>query len=279
MPELPEVETTAAELRERLVGRIVKDVSIVWDRSIGYPEAGEFAARLPGRAITAVGRRAKYVVIALESAERLVVHMRMTGQLLVDEPGVPPPRFERAALVLDNGCTVRFADQRKFGRLYLVTAEEFAAGLPFPLLGPEPLEDSFTLQSFTTIMRRRRGVLKPLLLDQSVVAGLGNIYVDEALHHARLHPQRRAESLTPDEIARLHGAIRLVLARGVASKGTTFSTYRTTWGLEGLNQHNLQVFRRTGEPCYPCGTPISRIVLGGRGTHFCSSCQGQPREG
>ena len=144
---------------------------------------------------------------------------------------------------------------------------------PFPPLGPEPLDEAFTLPVFASLLSRRKGVLKPLLLDQSFVAGLGNIYADEALFHARLHPQRLAQSLSTGEVARLHEAIVLILQHAVASRGTTFSTYRTTWGLQGLNQFNLQTFRRTDEPCYICGTPIRRITLGGRGTHFCPNCQ------
>ena len=273
MPELPEVETTAAELRERLVGRVVEHVEIEWPRSIGHPDSQEFSARMRGRPITGVGRRAKYIQIHLDQAEQLIVHLRMTGHLLLDDAGTPRPRFERVTFALDGGRELRFADQRKFGRLVLVTAEEVAKGFPFPPLGPEPLDDAFTPEAFAALVQRRRGVLKPLLLDQSFVAGLGNIYADEALFHAGLHPQRRAESLQPAEVRRLHQAIQGVLGRAVASKGTSFSTYRTTWGVAGLNQHNLQVFRRTDEPCYQCGTAIRRIVLGGRGTHFCPSCQ------
>jgi formamidopyrimidine-DNA glycosylase len=270
---MPEVETTAAELRERLVGRVIERVEVTWDRSIGYPAAAEFVARMRGRAVRGVSRRAKYIVVELDGDERLVVHMRMTGQLLLEAATEPPQRFARVIFFLDDGRELRFADQRKFGRLYLVTADEFAAGEPFPPLGPEPLDDTFTPQVFEQLVAARKGVVKPLLLDQSFVAGLGNIYADEALYHAGLHPQRAVGSLSPEEVARLYEAIRLVLARAVAGRGTSFSTYRTTWGLEGLNQHNLGVFRRTDEPCYTCGTPIRRITLGGRGTHFCPHCQ------
>ncbi len=276
MPELPEVETTVAELRERLVGRIIERVTVSWERSVGHPSLDEFIPRLSGLAVRAATRRAKYIILELDGGQRLVVHLRMTGHLLLDDATTEQPRFVRAVFTLDDGRELRFADQRKFGRLYLVTPDEFAAGLPFPPLGPEPLDDAFTHAAFVAVLGARRGVLKPLLLDQSFVAGLGNIYADEALHHAGLHPQRLAQSLSAAEVANLHRAIRLVLARGVASKGTTFSTYRTTWGLEGLNQHNLQVFRRSDEPCYTCGTPVRRVKLAGRSTHYCPTCQSEP---
>lgn len=273
MPELPEVQTVASEMHVRLAKRTIIDVTILWPRTIGSPSEEEFKAGLQGVAITHVDRRAKYILIHLDGGAMLVVHLRMTGRISVDPATSPRDPHTRLVLHLQDGEEIRFADTRKFGRWSLVAAGE-AMPLPsFAALGPEPLSEEFTPAVFAERVKARRGGLKAALLDQRLVAGLGNIYVDEALFRAHIHPQRTLQSLDDSEILGLHGAIVAVLAQAVGRGGTTFSDYRTTWGREGGYGEELRVFRRTSQPCPTCGTPIERIVVAGRGTHFCPHCQ------
>jgi len=273
MPELPEVQTVTAELDARLPGRVIAGVEALWERTIGHPAPAEFAAALPGHRIESVGRRAKYVMIALSGSDLLVAHLRMTGRITIEPAATPRDPYTRLVLRLDGDDELRFADTRKFGRFYYVPAGESMPLPSFAELGPEPLAEDFTPALLATRIAARKGAIKAALLDQRLVAGLGNIYVDEALFRARIHPRRTLQSLTPDEIERLHEAIVHVLRRAIGSGGTSFSDYRTTWGQLGSYQEELSVFRKTGAPCPRCGAPIERAVVAGRGTHYCPHCQ------
>jgi formamidopyrimidine-DNA glycosylase len=197
----------------------------------------------------------------------------MTGSLQLCPPDAPLERHVRLILHVDDGRQLRFDDQRKFGKIYLMAADGTEANLPWARLGPEPLNDSFTPTSLQDALRGRTARIKPLLLDQSTVAGLGNIYVDEALHLARVHPERRAPTLTRAEVTRLHGAIRSVLLAAVEGRGTTFSSYRDVEGRSGRFQDALRVFHRAGRACPRCGATVRRLVVGGRGTYICPRCQ------
>lgn len=273
MPELPEVETVARGLREPLVGRTITAAWVDWPRSVACPPVGDLAPSIAGRRIVAVGRRGKYVVIGLDLG-CLLIHLKMSGRLHVVPAAEPLDKHVHVLFDLDDGRQLRFRDVRKFGRVYLVDdPEQITAGL-----GPEPLDDAFTLAEFRRLLARRRGRLKSLLLNQQFLAGLGNIYADEALFVARLHPLRPADSLTPAEQARLYEGIRAVLGRAVASRGTTLSDggYTDALGRAGGYQDRIAVYGRTGEPCLRCQAPIERIVLGGRSTHFCPHCQARP---
>lgn len=273
MPELPEVETYARDLATALPGRRLAGVRLGWPRQAPRNTAVELTARLSGQAIVAVGRRGKYLCLELDRGW-LIIHLKMSGRLEIAPADRPPNPHAHTVFALDGGDELRFHDPRKFGRVYVVADPADVTGA----LGPEPLDDAFTAAAFAARLAGRRGRLKPLLLDQSFVAGLGNIYTDEALFAARLHPLRRADTLAPTEIARLHAAIRDVLARGVALRGTSFSTggYRDLTGNLGEMQGTLAVFRRTAQPCPACGTPIVRLVVGGRSTHVCPACQPAP---
>jgi formamidopyrimidine-DNA glycosylase len=262
VPELPEVETYARALRH-LRGRTFLDAHATWERSVPTG-ADHLGPRLRGQTILDVGRRAKYIVFTL-THDSLLVHLKMTGSLDVFPANSPLDIHDRVVFDLDGGEQLRFHDPRKFGRVYLVANASEVTGP----LGPEPLDESFTLDLLVERLARRKGRLKPLLLNQTFVAGLGNIYTDEALHQAGLHPLRTANTLTPDELGRLYSAIRDVLAQGVANRGTNLDWAYT----QGENQHALRVFHRHGQPCERCGTLIERIVLGQRGTHFCPQCQ------
>lgn len=272
MPELPEVETVRRSLREALVGRRIAEVTrVAWPRTIAEPAPAIFCELLRDRAILDVDRRAKYLVIRLDRDEALVVHLRMTGRLTVVAPDEQPDNHTHVALRLDNNQQLFFRDTRKFGRIWLLDP----AGLDvlYRKLGPEPLDDALTAEEFRTLLRRRKGRLKPLLLDQKLIAGLGNIYVDEALWLARLHPLQTVTQLTDAQIDTLYAAIRDVLTRSIERRGTTFADYRDAWGVRGANQHFLNVYDRKGQPCSRCGTPIERILVAQRGTHVCPTCQ------
>jgi formamidopyrimidine-DNA glycosylase len=270
MPELPEVETVVRGLRSPLNGRTITDVMVYWQRTIAHPSPEEFARLVVGRRVTAVDRRGKYVVIELDRGF-LLIHLKMSGRLRLEPAAEPADKHVHVLFALDDGRHLRFHDVRKFGRMYAVDdpAEVTAQ------LGPEPLGDDFSLDLFRQLLLRRKGRLKSLLLNQHFVAGLGNIYADEALFAARLNPLRKADSLAPDEQARLYTAIRAVLERAVAGRGTTLNDggYVDARGEAGAYQEQIAVYGRAGEPCPRCAALIQRIVIGGRSTHFCPRCQ------
>jgi formamidopyrimidine-DNA glycosylase len=289
MPELPEVETVARDLQRWVAGARIRSARVEWERTIRHPLPAErFVAEVAGATIARVGRRAKTVLIHLADGRVMTVALRMTGALIVAPPGTPPDRHARVVFELADGRELRYRDVRKFGRIGLweggglraggsrrvaESRPAYRVGDVFAHHGPEPLSASFTVERFTERLGHRSGRLKSLLLDQSFIAGVGNIYADEALFRARLHPLRRADSLTPDEVRRLHRAVRGVLRAGVNNRGASFSDYVGADGQPGANAERLRVYRRTGEPCYRCGRPISRIVVGQRSTHFCPRCQ------
>ena len=284
MPELPEVETVARDLRGLVVGATILGAAGDWPRAIAsHPTVERFADDLAGRRIEAVGRRAKLVVVELSGHAALTIHLKMTGQLFVVPAGAPGDRHVHLTLALDDGRELRFRDIRKFGRVGLWPRDPLSgavlgaeAGLElFAGHGPEPLDDAFTLRAFRERLRGRRGRLKPLLLDQAFIAGIGNIYADEALWRARLHPLRRADSLHPPDEARLHREFRAVLAEAIERRGSSIDDYTAPEG-DGAMQERLDVYQRTGEPCPRCGRPIRRIVVGQRATHFCAWCQRLP---
>jgi len=271
VPELPDVETLARLLRRRVVGRRIRSARILTPGTVRSPSPLLFARRLRGRRVTAVHRRGKYLLISLEGGLVLAVHLRMTGDLEIVPARIPLDRHVRVRFLLDGrggrGEELRFTDQRRFGHMDLLSAaagEDFAA---LARMGAEPLERAFTLEVFRALLRRRRGALKPLLLRQDVVAGIGNLYADEILYQARLHPGRRVESLRPAEVRRLHEAIRGVLRRATAG----LSRYGRPVG-------DLLDAREVGGVCPRCGRPLQVSRLGGRATYFCPFCQRPGRD-
>jgi formamidopyrimidine-DNA glycosylase len=270
MPELPEVETVARGLAAVLPGRTFIGVKVGWPRTVAFPSPEDLKRQIAGRRVVSVGRRGKYVVLTLDEGY-LLVHLKMSGRLMVVPSDAPPDPYAHTLFALDNGQQLRFRDVRKFGRVYLVDDPLQITGS----LGPEPLAKDFTLDDFRHLLERRTGRLKSLLLNQEFLAGLGNIYADEALFVARLHPLRRANTLSVDDQARLYNAIRDVLDRAIAGRGTTLddSGYVDANGQAGEYQSKIAVYGRTGEPCLVCQTAISRLVVGGRSTHFCPTCQ------
>jgi formamidopyrimidine-DNA glycosylase len=276
MPELPEVETVVNSLREPLKDRTIQTV---WTDSPGMfklQSAESFAERIIGQRVQKLRRRAKYIVIELDH-DLLVVHLKMTGRLYVvpAETDDTTDRWVHVKLGLDNGNELRFSDARRFGRMYL-TPDFDAISKGAAALGPEPLEDAFTLEVFKERLEGRSKIIKALLLDQSFIAGVGNIYADEALIRAGIHPMRRAETLTDDEIRRLYETVRAALSDGISHEGASVNWYRKPDGERGEAQHYLYAYGREGEPCRTCGTPIQKTRVAQRGTHFCPDCQPAP---
>lgn len=275
MPELPEVEHVARSLAAQVVGRRIERVTkLDWERMVETPSVAEFLALIEGRTVEAVARRAKWVVARLDSGWTLALHLRMSGFLTVHGPEAQPDTHTHLVLLLDDGRQVFFHDTRKFGRARLLDADGLAA--LEQAHGVEPLTDAFTPELLAALLRGRRARLKPLLLDQRVLAGVGNIYADEALWYAQLHPLRQSDSLDDDEVARLHAAVRLVLLEGIANGGSTLRDYRNSYGQPGSNQERFSAYDREGQPCPRCGTRIVRTVVAQRGTHLCPQCQTLP---
>lgn len=276
MPELPEVETVRRTLATALRGRRILALGALnWPRTLETPTPEQLRERLVDRAIGDVDRRAKYLLIRLDNDETLVVHLRMTGRLLVVPASTPLDTHTRLVITLDNATELRFVDARKFGRVGLLGRDQLAQ--LDARLGPEPLAEEFSIAQLAGLLSGRRARIKPLLLDQQVLAGLGNIYVDEALWRARIHPLRSADTLTGEEIALLHRSIVDVLSEAVERRGTTLLDYRDAWGEKGENQNFLNAYDRTGQPCVRCGSPIEKMIVGQRGTHFCPTCQERHR--
>ncbi len=270
MPELPEVETIARNLRRgtdgasSLIGQTILSARLLWPRTLAEPDMETFQALLPGQSVRDIGRRAKFLTINL-SESILVFHLRMSGDLRMEPSELPLEKHDRMVLDFTSGWRLSFNDTRKFGRVWLVnnTLAIFAA------LGPEPDDPALTAAKFHEMLRGRKRAIKPLLLDQHFLAGLGNIYTDEALFRASIHPLQSSETLDEQDAARLLEAIRFTLARGIESNGASID-----WVYRGGDfQNHFQVYQQTGKPCPRCGQPINKILVGQRGTHFCPNCQ------
>jgi formamidopyrimidine-DNA glycosylase len=273
VPELPEVETVRSRLEPVLVGRRFARVEIHDSRLVRPYEPTEVAAELEGERVTAVERRGKYLAVRFESGRALLVHLRMTGSFrFAAGDGLPGDPHRRAVVVLDDGSDVAYRDVRRFGTWLLLEPGELEPYLA-ARLGDEPLDALFTAARLGGRLAGRRAPLKAVLLDQRTLAGMGNIYVDEALWRARLHPLRPAESLERDELRRLHRGIRAALEHGIARQGSTLRDYRLPDGAAGAMQDEFRVYGRAGEPCDRCGTPIAKTRVAGRGTSFCPRCQ------
>jgi formamidopyrimidine-DNA glycosylase len=269
MPELPEVETVVRGLRGDLVGRTLQSLWYDWDNTI-RPNPEEMAARIQGQTIRSLHRRAKYIVMTLDDGV-LMIHLKMTGRLYVAAPEIvnEADRWVHVKFGLEDGRELRFSDSRKFGRVYVADTVEDVTGA----LGPEPLEDDFTAEILGTRLQKHKRAIKGVLLDQTVLAGVGNIYADEALHRAQIHPLRMTNSLSGDEITRLHSTIRGALNDGLSREGASISWYRKPDCTPGQAQTAFTVYDREGQPCQTCGHPIEKIRVVQRGTHFCPHCQ------
>jgi formamidopyrimidine-DNA glycosylase len=271
MPELPEVETIRRDLLPLVQGRMITDAWVSPDapRLVQLMDPREFERLLPGHRIEDVTRRGKYLVFRLDRGMLWAVHLRMTGRLRHSAADAPEVPYLRARFGLDDGDRLSFNDLRKFGMMWLV--DDWS--LVDPGLGPEPLDGAFRPAAFHRVLKRRTAPVKAVLLDQSVIAGIGNIYADEALFAAGIDPRKSAGRVSRPAAVRLHAAIIRVLNDALEGRGSSFSDYVDGRGNEGTYHMKVKVFRRTGEPCYTCGTPVRRVKLGGRSTHFCPKCQ------
>jgi formamidopyrimidine-DNA glycosylase len=276
MPELPEVETIRRQLAPKVAGRRIVAVEIGLPRLIKYPDAESFRRLLEGQTILQLERRGKYLLFRLEGGRLLIVHLRMTGRLFYQAADELQDKFTHVVFKLDNGFELRYADSRTLGTLDLVTESELPQIKGLHAMGPEPLTAAFDLAYFSELLSKRKGKVKALLLDQRWIGGLGNIYVDESLALAGIHPERQANSLNKDEVNRLYQAVNTVIKEGIEHGGTTFRDYVDGEGKIGHHQQHLRVYGRRKQPCTVCGTAIERLEVAGRGSYFCPNCQ-RPR--
>jgi formamidopyrimidine-DNA glycosylase len=264
MPELPEVETISRKLKPDLAGRTILSADLRWPRTLAFPSPRKFKARIRGQKILDVGRRAKFLILRLSDLH-LLIHLRMSGDLSIRDSTIRPETHDRLVIKLSGNKSLVFNDTRKFGRVWLTADPEEVLGK----LGPEPLGADFTVEWLHAALLRKHRQLKPLLLDQTFLAGLGNIYTDEALHMARLHPLTVSNSVTAEQAQSLHEAIHSVLNEGIRRNGASFDwVYRG-----GEFQNYFRVYDRKDQECPVCGTKIHRILVGQRSTHFCPGCQ------
>ncbi len=273
MPELPEVETIVADLRPHLVGRTIVSCELRFPSIVRHPEPELFVDSIVGVRVEALRRRGKYILAGLEGGPLLVIHLGMSGQLRLVDPETPVAGHTHVIFDLDDGRQLRYRDPRRFGRVLLGTEASLIASRTMPRLGPEPLDADFGADDLYVRLHRRRAPLKAVLLDQSTIAGVGNIYADESLHRARLRPDRAAGSLSRMSVRRLHEALRQALEIAILNRGSSVDSYRDAWGDFGSQQEQLLVYGRAGEPCFTCGRPLALVRIAGRSTVFCRRCQ------
>jgi len=267
LPELPEVETIKNELSPYLTGRKFADVTVNDAKPVKRPSVEEFRRKLIGQSINHLERRGKYLIFRLSSREALIIHLKMTGALLLNPR--QPDGYARVIFHLDDGSQLVFTDRRRLGALWLLENEQAVTGK----LGPEPLDPGFTVETLAERVCKRQAPIKAVLLDQGFIAGIGNMYADEALFAAKIHPLQKANSLSTQEIRNLYKAIVEVLRLAISSKGASVDTYKRPDGGLGTAHNNFRAAHRGGRPCPVCGTPIQRLALRNRGSYFCPKCQ------
>ncbi|MBT2638518.1 DNA-formamidopyrimidine glycosylase [Bacillus sp. ISL-39] len=273
MPELPEVETVRRTLEVLTIGKEIKEVSVFWPKMIKTPdEVEQFNDALKGQTIKEVGRRGKFLILYTEYFA-LVSHLRMEGKYGVFNAEEPVEKHTHVIFHFTDGTQLRYKDVRKFGTMHLYEKGKEFETQPLADLGPEPFSEDFTVEWLSEKLKKTNRKIKPALLDQKILVGLGNIYVDEALFRAKIHPERIANSLSPEEEAVLYREIVSTLSEAVEKGGSTIRSYVNSQGQIGMFQLQLYAYGRRGEPCKVCGTPLEKTVVGGRGTHYCPSCQ------
>jgi formamidopyrimidine-DNA glycosylase len=279
VPELPEVETVCRGLQRLVVGDTISDAKVLRSDSIAYPAPEQFVRSVRNHKIEKVWRRGKYILIDLDGGAGLAVHLRMSGRLMVVERKAPPERFLRVRMGLGSGRDLRFEDMRVFGRIwYVPKGKKFEDIIPtLQELGIEPLQD-LDGKHLSRVLEGKKQAIKTALMDQRVIAGVGNIYADEALFRANIHPLRAAGSLQMKELNKLAEVVREVLENAIRARGTTLRDYRDSEGVNGNYQHSSLVYGRFGQPCKVCGREIERTKIGGRSSHFCTNCQPMPRQ-
>ena len=273
MPELPEVETIRKTLEHLTIGKQIEDVTVFWPKIIKKPvEHEQFIDALKGQTIEAVGRRGKFLIFYMTDLA-LVSHLRMEGKYGLFPTDEEMDKHTHVLFTFTDGTQLRYKDVRKFGTMHLFLKGEELSSLPLSQLGPEPLSDDFTTEYMMQSLSKTSRNIKAVLLDQTLVVGVGNIYVDESLFRAKIHPQRIASSLTGKEIERIVTEVKATLAEAIEQGGSTIRTYINSQGQIGMFQQQLLVYGRNGEPCKECGSKIEKLKVAGRGTHICPSCQ------
>ncbi len=266
MPELPEVETIKRDLENMIVGKKIKDIEVKRAKTIKEPSVENFVKRMQNQEIKGISRRGKVLILKF-SNQYLIIHLRMTGQIIYGDK----QQNSKVAFRLSDGKYLSFLDQRVMGEIRLINNWQ---ELPFiHKMGPEPLEKEFSLEKFQEILKKKKTRIKPLLMDQTFIAGIGNLYAVEILFRAKVNPLRPAESLNPAEVREIYLAIKEILQEGIKYRGSSVNTYRDTRGEKGNFAQRLQVYNRAGQACFKCGALIKKIDLGGRGTYFCPKCQ------
>jgi len=269
MPELPEVETIRRDLETRVVGHSFSSVQLLWSRAVRQPNPEEFTHRLTGQKIESLERRGKYLIFHLSSGAALILHLRMSGWLHYTSSSSPLEIYCRNVFFMDDGSQIQFCDRRKLGAIWLVANPEEVVGK----LGPDPLAPNFTPKLLKQRLQKRSAPIKAVLCNQEVLSGVGNMYADEALFRAKIHPLKKAGDLSFKEITRLHQSIRQVLQTALSQRGASIADYKDTEGQPGTAQLAFAVAHQRGKNCPVCGTPIQRIAVRNRGTYFCPSCQ------
>jgi formamidopyrimidine-DNA glycosylase len=267
LPELPEVETIKNELSPHVIGRRFTNVIVCDAKPVKRPSVDEFRREVIGQNISRLERRGKYLIFRLSSDNVLIIHLKMTGTLLLNPEQTD--RYARVVFNLDDGSQLVFTDRRRLGALWLLENEQAVIGK----LGPEPLDPEFTVETLAERLHKRQAPIKAVLLDQAFIAGIGNMYADEALFAAKIHPLRKANSLTTQEIRNLHKVIVDVLRSAIDSKGASVDTYKRPDGRLGTAHDNFRVAHSGGKPCSVCSTPIQRLAVRNRGSYFCPKCQ------
>ncbi len=274
MPELPEVQTVVTGLNKVLKDKKIKSIHIYNDTVIGFPETNEFINKCEGKTIESLSRRGKYIIIHFkEPSERLVVHLRMSGKLLYKKREENRDKHTHVVFEFNDNTDLRFNNVRKFGRLYLIDEQNVDKAGNLNNLGVEPLSDKFTLESFKEMLQNRRGMIKPLLMNQEFIAGIGNIYADEALFLSQIRPNKKANVLSDKEIENLYYEIRKILKKGIKMGGTSVSDYVNALGKAGKFQNKLNVYKKEGEKCPNCEDEIVKKKVSGRTARFCPNCQ------
>ena len=273
MPEMPEVESVVALIRERIERKTIVKIDLIKTDVIKYPQAVDYVRLLENQTIKKVQRKGKYIILEMDNKILAVIHLRMTGKLLFTSKNQELDKYACVVFHLNDENKLVYADIRRLGTLEAVTKDELPRIKGLYTIGAEPLSDEFSVEYLTRILNHNKGKIKPFLLNQKYIAGLGNIYVDESLAISKIHPARVASSLTEDEIKSLYKAINKAIGEAIADGGTSFRDYRNALGEKGSHQDNLYVYNRKGKPCKFCQTAIVKTILNGRGTYYCPTCQ------
>jgi len=273
MPELPEVETIKKDLEEKVKGKRVKRVKIKNEKCIKAPSPVEFVKRIENKIFREIQRRGKFLIVKLDSLDALIIHLKLTGQLIYFPKEGEELNYTRLIFIFDDHTQLNFADLRGFGNIWLLPEGRLSTIPALADLGPEPLGDEFTVEKFKKLLKGRKGKIKPLLMDQSFIAGIGNVYSQEALFLAGIHPERNPSKLVDEEIEKLYNNLRKILREAISYRGSSVDTYVDLEGRKGNYEQHLNVYGREGQSCPRCGAIIRRITISGRGTYFCPRCQ------